>query len=348
MASMIETSRYAARQAVRLAWYGGQYVVTRRQALRTITEAEKSYRPQGRFPDVAGIAGAMTDLFERDLANVAAGVYPLPDLTHGPRDAVALARRYFADVDAVTERRLRHGHSEVRDQPEAQGGDYPRYYLQNFHYQSGGWLSDDSAALYDHQVEVLFTGTADAMRRMALPYLKDALDLSHHAPRPRLLDVASGTGRFLHWVKRAIPRARLTALDLSAPYLARARATVASLRTVQAPAEAMPLADGVYDAVTSVYLFHELPPKVRGLVAAEMARVLRPGGRLVVVDALQHGDRDDFDGMLEMFPIRFHEPYFASYSTTDMPALFEAAGLDTVAVEPAFLSKLFVFDKPAR
>ena len=37
-------------------------------------------------------------------------------------------------------------------------GRYPRYFLQNFHYQSGGYLTDESAALYDHQVEVLFVG----------------------------------------------------------------------------------------------------------------------------------------------------------------------------------------------
>ncbi|HAE93237.1 MAG TPA: class I SAM-dependent methyltransferase, partial [Hyphomonas atlantica] len=39
---------------------------------------------------------------------------------------------------------------------------------QNFHYQSGGWFTEDSADLYDTQVEALFTGTADAMRRAAL------------------------------------------------------------------------------------------------------------------------------------------------------------------------------------
>ena len=39
------------------------------------------------------------------------------------------------------------------------------YYLQNFHYQTDGYLSDLSANLYDLQVEILFNGAADAMRR---------------------------------------------------------------------------------------------------------------------------------------------------------------------------------------
>ena len=36
-------------------------------------------------------------------------------------------------------------------------GKRPRYYLQNFHYQSGGWMTDNSAERYDTQVEVLLT-----------------------------------------------------------------------------------------------------------------------------------------------------------------------------------------------
>jgi hypothetical protein len=47
------------------------------------------------------------------------------------------------------------------------------YYLQNFHFQSGGWLTEESANRYDTQVEVLFKGTANAMRRQALPPLAE-------------------------------------------------------------------------------------------------------------------------------------------------------------------------------
>merc|ERR1712216_542124 len=48
---------------------------------------------------------------------------------------------------------------------------YPKYYAQNFHYQTDGWLSNESARLYDFQVETLFLGSADAMRRRCLPHL---------------------------------------------------------------------------------------------------------------------------------------------------------------------------------
>jgi hypothetical protein len=38
-------------------------------------------------------------------------------------------------------------------------GKYPDYYLQNFHFQSDGWLSDNSAQVYEYSTETLFSGT---------------------------------------------------------------------------------------------------------------------------------------------------------------------------------------------
>jgi len=56
---------------------------------------------------------------------------------------------------------------------EGTHGKRPRYYLQNFHFQTGGWMTDDSASRYDTQVEVLLHGTANATRRQALPQLHE-------------------------------------------------------------------------------------------------------------------------------------------------------------------------------
>ena len=64
------------------------------------------------------------------------------------------------------------------------------------------------------------------------------------------------------------------------------------------------------DAVTSVFMMHELPPDARRAVIGEAARVLKPGGRLVLVDSLQHGDEPDYDAILTRFPESYHEPYF--------------------------------------
>ncbi len=97
---------------------------------------------------------------------------------------------------------------------------------------------------------------------------------------------------------------------------------------MQANAEALPFADASLDAVTCVYLFHELPPRVRPVVAAEIARVLKPGGVLAFADLVQPADEPDLSRLLEAFPAYFHEPYYSTYAQADLPALFGAAGLE--------------------
>src|SRR6266516_5054348 len=87
------------------------------------------------------------------------------------------------------------------------------------------------------------------------------------------------------------------------------------------------LQESPQDAVTNIFLFHELPPKVRRITVRECARVLTPGGRLVILDSLQRGDRPDYDGLLELFPQNYHEPYYRSYAKEDFSALAAACGL---------------------
>jgi ubiquinone/menaquinone biosynthesis C-methylase UbiE len=89
------------------------------------------------------------------------------------------------------------------------------------------------------------------------------------------------------------------ASTLSEAYLAEARDHLKPYRDVglhSANAEAMPFADASFDVVTSIYLFHEIPPEVRRTVAGEFARILKPGGRLIFMDSLQHGDVEGYDG----------------------------------------------------
>ena len=103
--------------------------------------------------------------------------------------------------------------------------------------------------------------------------------------------------------------------------------------------------DESQDAVTSIFMVHELPPKVRRKVVSECARVLKPGGRLILIDSLQLGDQPDYDGVLELFPQNYHEPYYGSYLKEDFAALAAACGLTQTRSVNAFVSKVMVFDK---
>jgi SAM-dependent methyltransferase len=245
----------------------------------------------------------MAALFARDLANAEAGHYPLPrDHDGNFGDVLAASRRYFADLPGTVERKADRRGDEVRAADI--GRNLPDYFLQNFHYQTDGYLTEESARLYDTQVEVLFSGSANAMRRQCLVPLSQFMK-GRDQRNLRLLDVACGTGRFLRFVKQAWPRLPAAGLDLSDAYLAEARDHLKPYRDVglhAGNAEAMPFADASFDVVTSIYLFHEIPPEVRRTVAAEFARILKPGGRLIFMDSLQHGDTENYDVLLDSFP----------------------------------------------
>jgi ubiquinone/menaquinone biosynthesis C-methylase UbiE len=341
-----ERAAYALSQTARISWFFGQKALAARMNGRLVSEDK---RPKGlTFPDSSELLEEIRRLMRQDLANIEAGYYRMPhDMIEPPGKILRDAVRFFRDLPEVQRRRRDDINAEVFEEKRREGTALPRYYLQNFHYQTDGYLSDHSAELYDHQVEVLFGGAADAMRRQAL------VPLHHHfrtrrTTEARLLDVASGTGRFLTFVKDNYPRLDVTALDLSPNYLAQARRLLAPwsrTHVVQAAAESIPAPDSSFDAVTCIYLFHELPRKVRAAAAAEMARVLKPDGILVFVETVQKGDRPDYDGLLELFPIGFHEPYYADYVRQDLDELFTEAGLEIVETTLAFMSKVVVLRK---
>jgi ubiquinone/menaquinone biosynthesis C-methylase UbiE len=106
----------------------------------------------------------------------------------------------------------------------------------------------------------------------------------------KILDIGCGTGRFASRLLKRRPAARVWGLDLSPGMLGRCRqrcdALGGRLAVVQGDSERLPFADDTFDAVTCAHSFHHYPRQQA--VAREMHRVLRPGGRLVVVD----GDPD--------------------------------------------------------
>jgi len=326
-------------QMARIGWFFGQKLLAARLAKpRPMPEKLRGRRT----PDRRRLLSDLWRLIEQDWRNIANGVYAPPEDWRGnPLDGLRRAADFFADLRAVEARR--HGDPAERLLSEAPPGDYPRYYLRKFHFQTDGYLSEASAERYNHQVEVLFGGGAAAMRRQALVPLRAALlEQKGGAGAFRLLDIGCGTGEFLREVKRNYPRLAVTGLDLSAPYLAVAARRLAAwsrVELVEAAAEANPAADASFDIVTALYLFHELPSRVRQAVATEIRRVLKPGGTVILVDSLQTGDEPDYDALLDFFPYAFHEPYYASYVREDLDRLFTPGFLRETALS-AYFSKV--------
>lgn len=340
MARTSERLTYAAAQTARVAFYGAHYLAARVIARDAFKSIEKLDHP---IPSLGAVLKSMRALFAQDWANVEAGLYPAPfDWKRDVRRAMASVQ-FLTDIPKVAERQKRRGHSDVG----AKGEGLPRYYRQNFHFQTDGYLSERSAQLYDFQVEALFGGTADAMRRRAYVPIAHALE-GRDPARTTLLDIGAGTGQFLGFVKSVQPQLKTIALDLSEPYLAKARRVLKHgepTKFVEAAAEAMPLPDKSIDIAVSIFLFHELPPKIRMAAAKEIARVLKPGGIFVLADTIQYGDVPEFEGLIEVFPDLLHEPFYSSFAKSNLDAMFDKVGLERVERDIAYLTKVTVFCK---
>ncbi len=143
-------------------------------------------------------------------------------------------------------------------------------------------MFDRIAAIYDPMNTAMTAGLHHRWRSRAA-------DLARVGPGSRVLDVATGTGDLaIELAERVSPGGEVLGSDFSEGMLERARSKAARLPAALAPrfewADAMglPYESGLFDAATVGFgarNFEDLP---RGL--AEMARVVRPGGRVVVLE----------------------------------------------------------------
>lgn len=282
-------------------------------------------------------------LLRQDSANIARGVYPLSVLA--PESPLSHATRWpriLIDGASMSRRRTQ-GRTAVFDRSQGEAlENLPRYYRRNFHFQTDGYLGERSAELYEHQVEMLFKGTADPMRRLILEPLRSHFK-SKDGKGLSFLEVAAGTGRTTRFVRLAFPKARIIALDLSQTYLETAKQKLSDLsgiETLQGDAAALPFRDQHFDAVFSVFLYHELPLEVRRQVLGESRRVLRPGGFFGLVDSIQKDDLPELNPALEAFPKQFHEPFYRNYSLHPMERLIRHEGFGKVRTKLGFFSKV--------
>ena len=141
-------------------------------------------------------------------------------------------------------------------------------------------MFDRIAGFYDVMNSVMTAGLHHAWRRRAV-------DLADVGPGDRVLDVATGTGDLaLELARRIGPRGAVVGSDFSEQMLARARAksaaAAAAVTFEWGNALELPYTDGEFAAATVGFGARNFSDLDRGL--AELARVVRPGGRVVVLE----------------------------------------------------------------
>jgi len=138
---------------------------------------------------------------------------------------------------------------------------------------------DAIARRYDLTNRVISCGVDRHWRKIAVRMLSDL-------PRGgRVLDLACGTCDLSLELLRQRPDARVTGVDLTRAMLVLAKPKIAApggFPLVNAPAESLPFADAVFDGAMIGFGIRNVPDFQAGL--RELRRVLRPGGRLVVLE----------------------------------------------------------------
>lgn len=144
---------------------------------------------------------------------------------------------------------------------------------------NGGWRYDLMGSFVD---TVLFRGQWQQLRQKTM-------SMARIQPGEQVLDVGCGTGTLALEVARRVGRAgRVTGIDPSREQIAHARSKAAR-RNMPVDfqigvIEHLPFPDQTFDVVLSTLMMHHLPAPLKRQGLSEIARVLKPGGRLIIAD----------------------------------------------------------------
>ncbi len=143
----------------------------------------------------------------------------------------------------------------------------------------------------------------------------------------RVLEIGCGTGNLIIRAKRGYPDLEAIGCDPDPLALDRARRKARQLREIRFDhgyAERLPYADGEFDRVLSSMMLHHVADDAKTAAAEEIFRVLRPGGRLHLVDI--GGDMTARDGLAARVVLRSR--HAAGNLGDAIPRVLRAAGFD--------------------
>jgi len=160
--------------------------------------------------------------------------------------------------------------------------------------------------------------------------LDELVDLVAPKSTDGVLDIATGAGNVA--LAFASQVARVVAFDLTPSMLAQTLKTagergLTNVETVQGLAENLPFEDGIFDIVTVRLAPHHYADVQKAV--NEMARVCRPGGKVVIVDSSAPED-DDLDREINEIEVLRDNSHIRNYKPSEWHAMVEAASLEVV------------------
>ena len=246
---------------------------------------------------------------------------------------------------------LRLAAEPLRSSSTSAGVHPPDYYIARFHAYEQGNLCWQAAAEAEQATDAMALRVWPDQQLTPVEAQQMLRDAIHSAVEPllngvqhRVLDLGCSVGvstqALARWLnsraaQRGEPSPELIGLDLSPDMLAVARvrdreALVSEWR--HAAAEATGLAAGSIDLISLQFVCHELPQQATHAVLKEAARLLRPGGVLVMVD------QDPASSVLQRLPapvatlLKSTEPYIEQYFSLDMPLALQQEGFRDLSI----------------
>lgn len=205
----------------------------------------------------------------------------------------------------------------------------PKYALQEFHSLPNGNYSSKISRGYITGFDRAMLGIMSRVRTQMAAFVSDCR---------AVLDVGTGGGKLAASVRQAGPP-DVWGVDVS-PYLLKHAAVLnPGIHFIPAAVEKLPFHDERFDAVVASFLFHEIPPRYLHRALEEIARVLRPGGKLVIAEPSEKQLQPvRIESLLRVegwrhwyfknLAEKVYEPFLMTWHKLNKPAAFDHAGFE--------------------
>ena len=214
----------------------------------------------------------------------------------------------------------------------------PAYATLDIHLQPGGYVGDTLAGyVFHHGTKVFYQGAndQDELHQQVVDFVSAPDD----GEVRQVLDLGCSIGQCTTALKRRFPQAEVTGLDVGLPLLRYAHKRAVDLdidvHFRHGLAEDTGLPSGQYDVILAYILFHEVPERLFKVILAEVARLLRPGGRFTVIDAPNSRNLPAANQLWLKFDALYNcEPYSPAFVASDFSDLMCRAGLNVLESKP--------------